>query len=426
MSIRQLFLSTTLLAALVATQAPAQNPKDLLDRAKADQSVLLSKLDNEMRAALSDARRLQAVSQPRAINALRVALNKLEDPLVPPDFRNRWSAALNEQIRGIENGKRVTDPPEATNPVKREIKEADLRRAKAVQEEYADVRRSLDTVAALLKAGSTAQARTEADALIKRHPNNPAAILLAENSVSAQRVTEARVLVDQQKQGYYLAMKSIDKSNVIPKGDIEFDAERFREITKLRMKPLLTKKEQSILRALDSPINLGYKDAPFEEVIKAISTATGQNILLDKSALQSASIDSNTPTSITLRGGAARTALRKVLQDHGLTYIIKDEAIQVVTLEQARSTLVTRVYYVGDLVNGTGPFGGAINWGPYLDFMQSQENLAKLVEMVKAIDPFSWQGMGGNGTVTPNLPSMSLIVRQTAEFHAKLGSSLGR
>jgi hypothetical protein len=410
---------------LLTLSATAQDPKNLLDRAKAEQSLLVQKLEGEMRSALTDARRLQEVSKPRAIAALRSALLKLEDPLVPPAFRNDWTARLNAQIKSVESGQKIADPV-AVDPAKREIREANAKKAKAIQEEYTEVRRSLDTISALVKSGNSAQAQKESEALAKRYPDNPAVILMGENSAMNQRLSDARVLIEQQKQGFVIAMRSLDKSSIAPKDDIEFDAKRFQEITKLRMKPLLTKKEQQILKALDSPTNLGYKDAPFEEVIKAISTSMGQEILLDKTALESAMITTATPVSVTLRGITARTALRKVLQDQNLTYIIRNESIQVVTPETARNTLVTRVYYVGDLVQLNGPFAGAINWGPWLDMMQVQENINKLIEMIKAIDPLSWQGAGGMGTVTFNGPSMALIVRQTAEMHARLSGSLGR
>ena len=406
-------------------RAQSSKPEDLLNRAKSDQAVLTQRIQAKLMDAVDNARKLQPVSPVRAANVLKTALLQLDDPLIPPTFKNEWVAKISTQIKAIESGQKISEPAEI-NPVKREIKDAELKRAKAIQEEYYEVRRGVDTISALIKSGNSTQANKEIEALLKRYPDNPAALQLAENSSMNQRLADARVLVEQQKQGYYMAMRSLDKSNVMPKGDVDFDAARFREITKLRVKPALTKKEQEILKALDSPINIGYKDAPFEEVIKAISNATGLNILLDKNALQSAMIDSNTPTSVTLRGAAARTALRKVLQDHNLTFIIQNESIQVVTLEKAREMLVTRVYYVGDLVQLNGPFSGAVRWGPWMDMMQTQENISKLVEMIKSVDPTSWQGNGGIGSVTFNGPSMSLIVRQTAEVHARLSGSLGR
>ena len=119
-----------------------------------------------------------------------------------------------------------------------------------------------------------------------------------------------------------------------------------------------------------------------------------------------------------------------ILQPHGLTFLIRDQSIQVVTMETARASMVTRAYYLGDIVQGVGPFsnfgGAALNFGPLVDMMQTQENVGRIIEMIKgSIDADSWKDRGGNGTITFHFPSMSLIVRQTSEVHSVLGKAFG-
>jgi len=422
------FVHSVFVALLLANLVVAQSkPEDLLNKTKTDQAILTQRLEVKLRDALDEARRLQATSPVRAGNTLKSALSALEDPLIPAHFRADWTARLNTQIRLIETGNRV-QTPEQISPEKRQIKEADIKRAKAAQEEYSEVKRGVDTIAALVKSGNVPQAQQEVAALIKRFPDNPAALVLTDSLSMNQRLTDARFLVEQQKQGYLLAMRSIDKSAIPIKDDVEFDKERWIEITQKRNKPTLTKKEQELLKSLDSPITIGYKNAPFEEVMTFLSNKTGQNIVVGKETMAQAMIESNTPVSITLNGGAVKTALRKVLQDYGLTYVIRNETIQVVTLEQARSMLVTRVYYLGDLIRGVGAIGGAaaLEFGPQVDMLQTQDNAGRIIEMIKTIDPDSWKDRGGAGSISFNLPSMSIIVRQTAEVHAKLGGALGR
>jgi len=420
-------LPLVVIVAFTATIHAQNKPEDLLNRTRADQAIMTQRLEAKLREAVEDARRLQAASPVRATNALKSALTQLEDPLIPVGFRTEWTAKLNTQIRLLSTGNKI-QTAEQMNPDKKQLREADIRRAKAAQEEYTEVKRGVDTIAALLKAGNTPQAQKEAEALIKRYPDNPAALVLTDNLSFERKLADARFLVEQQKQGYLVAMRSIDKSAIPIKDDVEFDKERWIEITQKRNKPTLTKKEEALLRSLDTPITIGYKNAPFEEVMKYLSDKAGQNILIDKNALTGAMIESNTPVNVTLNGVALKTALRKVLQDHGLTYIIRDETIQVVTLETARNTLVTRVYYLGDLIRGVGAIGGAaaLEFGPEVDMLQTQDNAQRITDMIRTIDPDSWKDRGGPGSITFNLPSMSIIVRQTAEVHARLGSSLGR
>ena len=150
-----------------------------------------------------------------------------------------------------------------------------------------------------------------------------------------------------------------------------------------------------------------------------------QPLLLDKKSLEDLLVDLKKGVSLQAKGLSGRTVLRSVLASQGLTFIVKDETIQVVTLEKAKSTLTTRAYYLGDLVTGVGPFGD-FRFGPFLNLAQTQESVRVLQETItKSIDPLSWRENGGPGTVTFHLPSMSLIVRAPTEVHFTLSKSFG-
>jgi hypothetical protein len=120
-----------------------------------------------------------------------------------------------------------------------------------------------------------------------------------------------------------------------------------------------------------------------------------------------------------------RTALRKFLGDNGLTYVIKDEAIYVTTPRRAREMMETRAYYMGDLVAGVGPFGNGVRWGPQVAQAQMMENANQIMQLVRSsIDPDSW-APNGAGSIAFDPITMSLVVRQSAEVHAMLKSSMG-
>jgi hypothetical protein len=137
-------------------------------------------------------------------------------------------------------------------------------------------------------------------------------------------------------------------------------------------------------------------------------------------------IESNSPVKLTYRTMALRTVLRKFLGEYGLTYIIKDEAIYVTTAKRAREMMVTRVYYLGDLVAGVGTFGGGATWGPVIAREQMLENAKFITQLItSSIDPDSWSERGGGGSVTFHEPTMSLVIRQSAEVHAMIKGSMG-
>jgi hypothetical protein len=423
--------AAVLFAALICPPVSAQNGDELLKRQQALDTVARQKIEAELKEAFDYADKLSPISPVRALATLKAKREQINSELAISDAtRKQLLAKIDERIRMVENGKPEPKPPFAeTSAEKQAAIQAQRDRGLALTEERLNVKRSIETIAALQKASNTAQAQKEAEALVKRYPNNPAALAFEQSASMGDRIKEAEALLAQQREGYLLAMRSVDKSAVMPKDVIEFDTVRpgyFKEITQKR-KVTLTAREQALLKALDSPIDAQFRNKPFEDVIQSLSSAIGQPILLDKSSLQDAQLESNTPVSLNLpRGTAARTALRKLLQDNGLTYIIKEDAIQVLTLERARHTLITRVYYLGDIVGGLGLPGGAAVWGPFLDNLQLQQNVQQVIDMVKKIDPLSWQDEHGLGTVIYHPPSMSLIVRQTAEFHAKMSGVGGR
>jgi hypothetical protein len=114
-----------------------------------------------------------------------------------------------------------------------------------------------------------------------------------------------------------------------------------------------------------------------------------------------------------------------MLNQLGLTYVIRDGVIQVTSQQRARDMMVTKSYYIGDLVSVAGLFAGAPQYGIALDQAQLAQNVGGIVEMVtSSIDPMSWQGKGGTGAIGFNIPTMSLIVRQSAEVHLMIRGGL--
>ena len=58
--------------------------------------------------------------------------------------------------------------------------------------------------------------------------------------------------------------------------------------------------------------------------------------------------------------------------------------------------------------------------------MQAEADTAKaIIEMIRdSIDPMSWQGNGGAGTITYSSLVKALVIRQSAEIHLMLRSGL--
>jgi hypothetical protein len=224
-------------------------------------------------------------------------------------------------------------------------------------------------------------------------------------------------------------MRDIARSGVPAVGDIQFpDAKKWNDITKRRQQPAikLTPKEEKILESLNKTVGANFKDRPFEEALQELSNMMDQPLFIDKKSLEDLGLDLSRRVTFQ-QSVSARTALRAILQTNGLTFVVKDEMIQVLTIEKAQQTLVSRSYYLGDLVAGNGPFGNAVLWGPVAGYQQMMQNAQLIVDAItSSVDPMAWANGPGRGacSITFNLTTMSVVVRASTEVHASLGNAL--
>src|SRR5207245_2092143 len=146
-------------------------------------------------------------------------------------------------------------------------------------------------------------------------------------------------------------------------------------------------------------LSVSFKNSRFEDVTEYLHTVSGLPIIMDKTALEEAAVTYDTPVTLQVKGVSVRSLLRKILGDLGLTYVIKDEAVQVVTAQQARQMLVVRVHYVGDLL-----FGG--------ELARRIQALQLINLITSTLDPQSWEVNGGPGKIFYDDLRRSLVIKQ--------------
>src|SRR5262249_32955960 len=190
----------------------------------------------------------------------------------------------------------------------------------------------------------------------------------------------------------------------------------------------LTKEEVVLLKALNSTLSVDFNKDSLKQVLEYINAKAPEvNIFLDEGSLKDVGIDDYSTTPITMRAKKVtlRTVLKKVFGDLGLTYIIKDATIEVMTPDRAKNFTVTRAYPVQDLI---APFDN-LRYNPYAQQAIMAQQAQQLMELiVSTIEPASWQGMSerGYGTIFYDPARMSIIIRHTAEMHYMLGGGLSR
>jgi hypothetical protein len=350
----------------------------------AKQKIAIQKLKEEVSQAISDSRNLERKDPARALKILEACQSKLQDDVLLSDTqRQSLLNQVNTRIAAVRIASRASAPVGTPGVKFGSGKPAGEDRNKKLVDE---TKGRLDGI----KGGI---------ALDKK-------------------------LLQAREQGLTEYFRDTQASLVLPKGDYEVNAKRLAAIlARGRDKPKMTKKEQEIMRILNSVLTVDWDDAKLREVLDHLEKKTGQKLPIDKKTMEELDISYDTPVSFKASKASVRTILRKVLGDLGLTYIVKDEIIQIVTPQKARETMTTRSYPILDLMtnNLMAPIGTPLGQ------FQMQQNAQMLIDMITStIEPQSWKANGGEATITFDPLTNRLIVRQTAEFHLVFGNGLGR
>ena len=111
--------------------------------------------------------------------------------------------------------------------------------------------------------------------------------------------------------------------------------------------------EQRILQQLNTPITLNViHGLPLEQALQMICAEVGIVPFIDRAALQEADVLTSAIVKIPVANGTrARSVLNAVLEQLGLAYVVDNELLRITTQRRARGALITKMYYVGDLVD---------------------------------------------------------------------------
>ena len=382
------FIVFALFAGGAVYQASTARADDLQDQVNRRSQVAAQKLEAELRSSLLEAQRLAAKDPEKAEELLKSSLSQVEEDLDLPEARREsLKRVFKDRIRVLhlsaEKGAAKTprtavketskDTRQATQDKRSAEAEEPLRRAKAIQD---SIRDSVD---------KDRRSRRDNE---KRSTDN--------NLDIARSATPAA-------------------------GDVEFpESKKWKELTEKRKKDNLTAGERAILKALDTPLAIEFKKSRIEDVVETLQTALGVTIFADKSILEKVGVTYDTEITLSFkRPVTARTILRKIFGEIGLTYIVKDETIEVLTPEMAKDMMVVKAYPIGDLVGLTNPF-----LGPALGKLQELEFANQIIAMIKqSIEPGSWDDANG-AKIVYEPGTRSLVIKQSALVHSMLGKSL--
>jgi hypothetical protein len=165
--------------------------------------------------------------------------------------------------------------------------------------------------------------------------------------------------------------------------------------------PPLSESEKRITAELDKPTTFEFTETPLADVVDYLRNLHEIQIQFDEKALEDAGIENQVSITRVLKGVSLRSALRRILSNLDMTYIVDDDMLLITTKEAASETLITRTYPVGDL-------------------MADGETKGLAAAITESVRPISWTDEGGLGTVAPVKAAKSLVVSQTHEVHDEI------
>jgi hypothetical protein len=153
--------------------------------------------------------------------------------------------------------------------------------------------------------------------------------------------------------------------------------------------------ERRIHAALGSQTTITLIETPLQEAMQVFSRNHDIPIVIDSRALEEIGLDSNVGVNIDLRNVTLRSALRLLLRDLDLTYMIRDEVMQITTVEAAENNLVLEMYVLPDHL---------------------AEKADQVIKVLTAtVVPDTWETLGGPSTAMPL--DHVLVVSATSDVH---------
>ena len=164
--------------------------------------------------------------------------------------------------------------------------------------------------------------------------------------------------------------------------------------------PASSASEKAIVDALDRPITLLAVKTSLADIVANLEKTTEISIRFDPTSMEEAGLAPNTKVTIDVESVSLRSALKTMLKEHGLTWVIDDEAL-LITTYPCDAKLVNYLYDVRDLVI-VGRYG--------------EPDFEPLIELItSSIVAQSWDEVGGPGSITTyeNDRLMGLVITQT-------------
>jgi len=473
-----------------------QSVSDLGQRERAKFQQLVTETSQKVQSA----KLLLSTNPSQAIKDLELAQENVKNSGLDQTMTNSLLLRVQNAIRYASQEKQKIEMDNVAKQAVEATRAERERKLAADQHKQQSVMQLVEKGNADLKQGHFSDAELAATKALEFDPDNLGAIALKYKARMESRMEANRKLSSEKEEAIMGTLAAVDKV-AIPFGDdtitsIKYpDARTWTDLTKSRQRrfgeienSIRSQKELEIERKLSEPITLSFTETPLGDVVEFLQNATGVNVFLDRHSLETENIASDRPISISLANIPLKSALKILLDQMELEYMIGNDVLMITTPLKKQGKVYNKTYFVGDLVvpiapfsgnnlmgsgsrNNAGPiglgagtqnglpggmpmpsamlpqFGNGLGGSPSLvpGSTGSAPNTSwgtagtlpgntgsgqivdfdSLIQLIEqTISPNSWSSVGGAGTIEPFQPNLSLVVNQTQAVHDQISDLL--
>ncbi|MGC4003095.1 MAG: hypothetical protein QM811_08150 [Pirellulales bacterium] len=163
-----------------------------------------------------------------------------------------------------------------------------------------------------------------------------------------------------------------------------------------------------IMAKLNEPSTLEFQEARLEDVVEFLAKKHDLPVQVDVKALEEAAFDTATPITLRTTKLPLRHALRLLLRDKSLAYVVDNDSLILTSRVAMENTQTVRAYSVGDLI----------------EEVDGEADFASFIEMAQSlIQPNTWKANGGQGDCVVYRGRV-FLASNTQEVHEELADFL--
>lgn len=354
-------------------ELPPDAPSGFVGDIEARFELLEQKIRGEVMQGLQASRNLMATDPHRAEAELKLYLDRVDATAdlraaARAELRDMLTRAIRESAsRGVE-----WDTVQLQRLQREQAAQAQKEVLDLTFSRQAKVKQLIDRFDSLLDEGRYQDAELRAAKVAFQIEPSPTTINAVRYAYTYGMHQEYLAIREAHQRAVLDSFLLADKSSIPFPDDppiVYPDADFWRDITAKRAKYRAVdlsrpgSNEEKINKALEENTEFDFQQFSLEEIQDYIRDRHKIEIQRDQKALDEATFDMSTRFDKKISGIKLRSALRLLLNDKELSYVIKNDVLLITTKAAQETDLVVKVYPVADLVipitNGGGinPFG---------------------------------------------------------------------